>query len=145
MVVVKRFGSHNLERPTPSPSLVLQRQGAWYQVEVEVPPTALCLDAVFTDGSGAWDNNDRRDFHAPLSGAREALGVLKLASAMKRFRAWQVATAEARQLEIVRQVRLGALDKNVSRFGLDGPPTQVVVSRGGTHTHRGCPGRCRAN
>lgn len=77
----------------------------WYGVEADVPLTALCLDAVFTDGSGAWDNNDKRDFHAPLSGAKEAMGVLKLASAMKRFRNWQVETAEARKVEIVRRVR----------------------------------------
>lgn len=73
---------------------------------MDVPHTALCLDAVFTDGSGAWDNNDKRDFHAPLFGAKEAIGVLKLASAMKRFREWQAATQEARRLEALRKARL---------------------------------------
>lgn len=96
----------------PAPTLAPQEgvdpkevEGTWYQVDVDVPPLALCLDAVFTDGGGTWDNNNRADFHAPLAGAKEALGVLRLAGAMNRFRAWQAATAEARRQEVLRQAR----------------------------------------
>ena len=75
----------------------------WFDAKVSVPSKAVILDFVFSDGNGAYDNNNRADFHVPVAHANELLERSRIESCIKIYSKLRVEREEEDRLEELRQ------------------------------------------
>jgi len=83
----------------------------WFDLDVSVPSKAVILDFVFSDGNGAYDNNNRGDFHVPVAGANEMLERSRIESCIKIYAKLRLEREEEDRLEELRQAERTKLKK----------------------------------
>ncbi len=83
----------------------------WFDLDVSVPSKAVVLDFVFSDGNGAYDNNNRGDFHVPVAGANEMLERSRIESCIKIYAKLRLEREEEDRLEELRQAERTKLKK----------------------------------
>ena len=54
----------------PDPSMTWNATSSKWDYTYSIPSTATAVDFVFTNGSGAWDNNGGADWHVAVTGAQ---------------------------------------------------------------------------
>ena len=77
-----------------------------------MPSKAVILDFVFSDGNGAYDNNNRGDFHVPVLCANEMLERSRIESCINIYMKLRLEREEEDRLEELRQMERRKLKEN---------------------------------
>ena len=97
-------GAEQFEMKPRASAVAGDLTSVWFDLEVSVPSKAVILDFVFSDGNGAYDNNNRGDFHVPVLCANEMLERSRIESCINIYTKLRLEREEEDRLEELRQM-----------------------------------------